>query len=109
MARICYFTYRDFGKDVVVDVHEEGLYIGRDVSLGWYHKVPSQYARTSRTHARIYKDVDGRVTLKDLNSTNGTFVNGARVDETELHDGDVVVFGLTTRQLRNALEVVVHI
>ncbi len=38
-------------------------------------------------------------------STNGTVVNGRRVDEAELHDGDVVVLGrvvLTYRDLRAA-------
>ena len=43
------------------------------------------------------------VRILDDRSTNGTVVNGRRVDETELHDGDVVVLGrvvLTYRDLR---------
>ena len=43
--------------------------------------------------------------ILDDRSTNGTFVNGRRVDEAELHDGDVVVLGrvvLTYRDLRAA-------
>jgi hypothetical protein len=45
----------------------------------------------------------GRLRILDDRSTNGTFVNGRRVDESELHDGDVVVLGrvvLTYRDLR---------
>jgi pSer/pThr/pTyr-binding forkhead associated (FHA) protein len=44
-----------------------------------------------------------KLRLLDDRSTNGTFVNGRRVDEAELHDGDVVVLGrvvLTYRDLR---------
>jgi pSer/pThr/pTyr-binding forkhead associated (FHA) protein len=43
------------------------------------------------------------VRILDDRSTNGTVVNGRRVDEAELHDGDVVVLGrvvLTYRDLR---------
>ncbi|MDP2712031.1 MAG: FHA domain-containing protein [Solirubrobacteraceae bacterium] len=45
----------------------------------------------------------GRLRILDDRSTNGTVVNGRRVDEAELHDGDVVVLGrvvLTYRDLR---------
>ena len=35
----------------------------------------------------------GRLRILDDRSTNGTFVNGRRVDEAELRDGDVVVLG----------------
>jgi hypothetical protein len=44
-----------------------------------------------------------RLRILDDRSTNGTFVNGRRIDESDLHDGDVVVLGrvvLTYRDLR---------
>ena len=31
--------------------------------------------------------------LSDLGSTNGTFVNGVRITQHELADGDVITFG----------------
>jgi pSer/pThr/pTyr-binding forkhead associated (FHA) protein len=34
-----------------------------------------------------------RLRILDDRSTNGTLVNGRRVDEAELHDGDVLVLG----------------
>lgn len=34
-----------------------------------------------------------RMRILDDRSTNGTVVNGRRIDEAELHDGDVVVLG----------------
>ncbi len=49
--------------------------------------------RISRAHARIYRE-GWRTMLEDLNSTNGTFLNEARVlAPTELHDGDRVLVG----------------
>jgi pSer/pThr/pTyr-binding forkhead associated (FHA) protein len=47
----------------------------------------------------------GSLRILDDRSTNGTIVNGRRVDEAELRDGDVVVLGrvvLTYRDLRAA-------
>ena len=48
----------------------------------------------SARHAEL-RSVAGRHVLHDLGSTNGTFVNGERVQgERELKDGDVLLFGV---------------
>ena len=54
----------------------------------------------SRHHARI--DVDGsRISLEDLGSKNGTFVNGERIhDRVVLKEGDQIVFGRTRAIVR---------
>src|SRR5579884_4272470 len=49
----------------------------------------------SKRHARIELDPDGRFTLYDLGSTNGTKVNGRRVDNRTLNDGDEITLGAT--------------
>ena len=46
----------------------------------------------SRKHARIAL-TDGRILIKDLGSTNGTFVNGERIHESEIKEGDRVLIG----------------
>lgn len=46
----------------------------------------------SREHCRIWWDGQ-RAVLQDLGSTNGTSVNGERVSEWQLADGDVVNLG----------------
>ena len=38
--------------------------------------------------------------VRDLDSTNGTFLNGQRITMAEIHDGDVVLAGSTAFSLR---------
>jgi len=47
----------------------------------------------SRHHARVERREDGTIVLEDLDSKNGTYVNGNRVSVCELHDGDKVQLG----------------
>jgi len=49
----------------------------------------------SRNHAELIYH-DGVLKVFDLESTNGTFVNGKRVKECELHVGDVLEISGTT-------------
>lgn len=46
----------------------------------------------SRRHAEIRND-DGALTIRDLGSLNGTYVNGDRVEERTLRTGDEVQVG----------------
>ena len=50
----------------------------------------------SRRHARLARGDGGELTIEDLGSSNGTFVNGERVEAARvLHVGDVVRLGKT--------------
>lgn len=53
---------------------------------------------TSRRHAEITV-VDGYVVIEDLESANGTFVNGSRVRRAQLRTGDRVLIGVTSLEL----------
>jgi adenylate cyclase len=46
----------------------------------------------SRNHAEMQL-TDGGVRVKDLGSSNGTFINGTPIEETTAVNGDVVMFG----------------
>ncbi len=77
-----------------VPLPAEGLSIGRSSKQG-NQLVLEGDGMVSRRHARIEREADGRFTLYDLNATNGTTVNGRRVDNCTLHDGDEIVIGAT--------------
>jgi len=47
----------------------------------------------SRRHARLAVTADGMTTLFDLDSTNGTFVNGAPITRMGLREGDRIQIG----------------
>lgn len=47
----------------------------------------------SRIHAKITQQPDGRVTVEDLRSSNGTYVSDRRIDQQELQHGDRIRFG----------------
>lgn len=85
-----------------VTVRDE-LTIGRDVSgEGRLADDP----QLSRRHARVGRDEQGRATIEDLGSANGTFVNGGRVNVVRaLGPGDVVQIGSTTLRLADAIRV----
>ncbi len=50
----------------------------------------------SRHHCTFLAMPDGRVVLRDNASTNGTFVNGERIAEQELQDGDKIQVATAT-------------
>lgn len=59
----------------------------------------------SRKHARVTVETSGAAKLIDLASRNGTFLNGRRIEESPLRDGDEVRVGpvvLRFRYVRSA-------
>ncbi len=52
----------------------------------------------SRKHAKITSQ-DGRVVIEDLGSTNGTFVNGEKIKQSRLKEGDRILIGTSILKL----------
>ena len=50
-------------------------------------------ALVSRVHCRLTALPGGQLEVRDLESTNGTFVNGKRVDVAQLASGDRLQIG----------------
>lgn len=67
---------------------EPQITIGRNPSCSV--QFPTDLATVSRTHAELVRE-GNRYKVVDR-STNGTFVNGKRVSEAFLKDGDVIMF-----------------
>ena len=78
-----------------VRLSAEPLTVGRDTK----NDIVLDDRRVSRRHAEVRLRL-GRYTLYDLQSTNGTFVNGRRIAEMVLSDDDRITIGGAELQIR---------
>jgi len=85
------------GAPAPVAIPDRAMLIGRraecDVSL--------LEQSVSTAHALLF-DLDGRWFLRDLSSRTGTFVNGNKIHQEEVHFGDQFLIGDTTLKLATA-------
>jgi Nif-specific regulatory protein len=75
-------------KDASFTLDSDELSIGRDLACG----ICLTGKWVSRRHCLLRKQ-DGSVAIRDLESRNGTFVNGVPVKERVLRHGDVISIG----------------
>ena len=78
----------DLGKKFNLDT--PSLIIGRSSKAD----IQIDQDSVSRNHAKIV-NAGNRVTIRDLGSTNGSYVNDQLVDEWVLRDGDLIKIGRT--------------
>ena len=83
-----YLAIEDGGEVVVIAVGEGVLRIGRGIGAD----VVLEDRSVSRRHA-VITCRDGEVVLLDDRSLNGVWVNGERVGQATLRDGDAVAVG----------------
>jgi len=83
-------------------VLETQTFSGESIEIGKLNRsdLKLEDENVSRRHARIEVDSEGRVQLTDLNSTNGTRLNGMRVNKAHLNDGDEIEIGLIKVRVR---------
>jgi pSer/pThr/pTyr-binding forkhead associated (FHA) protein len=86
-----YLAIEDGADVVMLALDGELTHIGRSPSA----EVVLDDASVSRRHALITRRGDRTVILDDR-SRNGVHVNGKRVSEADLHDGDTIVCGHVT-------------
>src|SRR5438552_6245096 len=82
------------GREFVFDQHDTFL-IGRSESAHLYLPEDRFFSR----HHCLLEIAPPRCFLRDLGSTNGTFVNGKRVAEAFLHSGDPIQGGQTVLEV----------
>ena len=83
----------------VIDLIEERITLGRALD----NMVRLEDGTVSHHHAMFLND-GGDFKLRDLNSTNGTRVNGMRIVETKLHNGDAVRLGSVEMRYESELK-----
>ena len=86
MANLTVIQGQDRGK--VFDLRGTHIVLGRDP----HGEVPLSDHSVSRRHAELRVE-EGKFHLVDLNSSNGTFVNGVRVTESVVRPGDQIRLG----------------
>jgi pSer/pThr/pTyr-binding forkhead associated (FHA) protein len=83
-----YLEVQGSGEALLIQLGENVMHIGRGLSADLHLDEKS----VSRRHAMLVPRPNGARLLDDR-SSNGTFVNGRRVVQQDLHNGDVVVLG----------------
>jgi len=76
-------------KDSTIPLPDAEAALGRDPT----NAVAVADASVSRKHCLLRREEDGRFRVKDLDSRNGTLVNGLAVKEQWLHHGDEIATG----------------
>jgi len=75
----------DQGREYTID---QAVILGRLDSSD----IPIHDRKASREHAKVYRQGQ-RYAIVDLNSSNGTFVNGSRITKVLLESGDEIRIG----------------
>ena len=83
-----YLAIEDGDEIVLLGLNKDLVHIGRSPSAD----IVLDDASVSRRHALVARRGERTVILDDR-SLNGVAVNGTRVGEAELHDGDTVAVG----------------
>jgi pSer/pThr/pTyr-binding forkhead associated (FHA) protein len=83
-----YLEVQGAGRTLLLPVGSEVIHIGRGLAAD----LRLDESSVSRRHAILVPRVSGARILDDR-SSNGTFVNGRRVQQADLGDGDVIVVG----------------
>ena len=84
MAKLVLILKNEPRQDFAID--SDGITIGR----GTTNDIMIPVIKVSRQHAKI-KAVEDGFLIRDLESTNGTFVNGVKIQEKLLEDGDEIL------------------
>lgn len=93
-------TVRQFARTALHLLVRERITFGRDCD-----GFPLSDTRASRRHAE-FQVVDGRVTVRDLGSSNGTTKNGRPITgDTPVTEGDIVGIGSTEIVVGNAVSI----
>jgi pSer/pThr/pTyr-binding forkhead associated (FHA) protein len=84
-------VFKQTGERRDLELSKETALIGRNSDSDFHLPL----AIISRRHCQLSQK-NGTLKVRDLGSSNGTYVNGRRIQETELHAGDTLTVGPVT-------------
>jgi len=87
------------GKTWQIEPNPKGTIIGRSPRCD----VVLESRDVSREHARILQDQFGRWIVEDLDSSNGTFINGKRIEACAVLSGEAIVIGPFSLSIKQPL------
>ncbi|KAJ3710599.1 SMAD/FHA domain-containing protein [Lentinula guzmanii] len=91
---------------VPVILGRQGIYASEDPSKeesprnGYFSTAIGVLNPVSKQHASVWVDTKGKVFIQDLNSSNGTYVNGVRLASgkaKQLNTGEILRLGISLR------------
>ncbi|MEZ4742573.1 MAG: FHA domain-containing protein [Bdellovibrionota bacterium] len=89
-------TYHN-GKSEEIPIEQNVVYVGRASSFGQF----DQDSEISRKHLKIKVNEQGEIFVEDQGSTNGSYINGTRIEGLQpAKPSDVIKVGLCHLRLR---------
>lgn len=88
------------GETQQIEPNPKGTIIGRSPQCD----VVLKTRKVSRRHIRVFQDPFGRWIFEDLGSSNGTFINGKRIESCAVLPGEHVVIGPFSLSITQTLD-----
>jgi serine phosphatase RsbU (regulator of sigma subunit) len=88
------------GETRQIEPNPKGTVIGRSAQCD----VVLETRKVSRRHIRIFRDPFGRWIFEDLDSSNGTFINGKRIESSAVLPGEHAVIGPFSLSITQSLD-----
>jgi len=91
-GQACFIVIGGLDVGRIIPLDEATITMGRDPECD----VVLRDDGVSRFHAEVCREETNRVAIRDLGSTNGTFVGGVQIKDARLADGNKVLIGRRT-------------
>jgi ABC-type multidrug transport system ATPase subunit len=102
LSKVIAGSYQKDSSEIARVRLQQRIRIGRDSGCDWH----IDDLNVSRNHAEIVQNSSGNYEIVDLKSTNGTFLNGARIKREILKTGDIVsISGFARRFTLDGLQI----
>jgi hypothetical protein len=84
------------------------IYLGQTITVGRAMDCDLHFPNEKSTspHHAVLRQVEGKLEVLDTQSTNGTFLNEARVEQAQVKNGDTLRFGILGPSVKVSLQAI---